>query len=193
MEYLEPRFPSERKTSFFFGSRTLVHPFVSQPACSLTSLLFIFYFLTFAGAFRKEVIPELYKHISSSGQILNFRESIAMHKDAGNTDRLTARFVNIAFSSTGLRALDAKYRFPDGEAGNDLFNQGQKNHRTELGDREANWRPEFNNQIYGVILIAAESVAGVEEHDRLIWSIAGTQAEKIYTKNGVARENHEVR
>lgn len=124
----------------------------------------MFFNIQNADAFRK-VLGTL--EISSSADVSAWRKLIDKTREATRhlpkQERLKnlapVKYINVAFSAQGLRALGIK----DPDIGDEFFTAGQGAHAVnflgdrpvKFGDPEVDWDPEYKRPIHGIFLVAA--------------------------------------
>ena len=139
---------------------------------------FTFFKINNAAAFKKG-LKSLAPKITTTTQLLQV-----------STQPITA--VNIAFSSTGIRALGV-----NDTLGDPLFTAGQFHDAPNLGDPgTVNWVPAFKGtSIHGVFLLASDTPTSITSEFAIIQKLFGTSFTVLNTLNGQVRpgaeEGHE--
>jgi hypothetical protein len=133
----------------------------------------LFYFFSIANAadFKPKLAADILPLITTTTQLLSV-----------STQPITA--LNIAFSHTGLLALNVTDSLGDA-----LFNNGQFNDLGLLGDPgSTNWVPEFvGTGIHGVLLFASDTDDNINTAVSSLESALGDSITKVYTLQAAAR------
>jgi len=125
----------------------------------------LFFQIDNVDGFRKQLV-QLAPLITTAEQVANDKDSIKKHKQAGNTDLLKISGLNIAFSQSGLTKLGLT-----DDLGDAAFKEGQLADAQNLGDKGTttggtftpDWIPAFKNPVHGVIIIAGDCQATIDE------------------------------
>jgi len=133
--------------------------------------LFFFFGIKDAATFKSKLASDIHSLVTNTNQLL----------PGSNDVPVTA--VNIAFSSTGLQALDVTDQLDDD------FVKGQFSEAADLGDAGTdNWVPEFRaTNIHGVFLLAANTSQDIDNELSNIQGILGDSISEIYRLSGAAR------
>ncbi|KAJ7603225.1 DyP-type peroxidase [Mycena polygramma] len=138
----------------------------------------LFYFFTIADAkdFKSKLSSDIHPLITSTSQVLNV-----------STEPTT--LVNIAFSQTGLTALNVT-----DSLGDDFFTGGQFQDLNNLGDPgSTNWVPQFTGtDIHGVLLFASDTVDNINATVSSLESSMGSSMTKVYSLQAAARPGDEA-
>jgi len=140
--------------------------------------LFFFFSITNVTLFKQKLKADIKNRITTTTQLLSV-----------STQPITA--LNIAFSQTGLVALGVA-----DDLGDFLFTDGQEAHAPELGDPGVtgtdNWVSAFlDKKIHGVLLLASDSDANLNNFISDITSILQGSVKEIYRLKGAARPGSE--
>lgn len=133
--------------------------------------LFFFFGIQNATEFKQHLAADIHPLITTTTQMLS------------NSTQPNA-LVNIAFSQTGLTALNVT-----DSLGDSLFSFGQHANLTNLGDPgDTNWVPAFaGTTIHGVFLIASDTIDNVNSELSNIQGILGDSITELHRVQGQAR------
>ncbi|KAK7444805.1 dye-decolorizing heme-containing peroxidase [Stygiomarasmius scandens] len=133
--------------------------------------LFFFFGIKDATTFKSKLASDIQSLVTNTKQIL-----------PGSAD-VPVTAVNIAFSSTGLQALNVTDQLDDD------FVKGQFAEAADLGDAGTdNWVSGFRGtNIHGVFLLAANDVQDIDDELANIQGILGDSISEIYRLSGAAR------
>ncbi|KAF7365594.1 DyP-type peroxidase [Mycena venus] len=143
------------------------------------SELFFFFGISNAKDFKKNLKSTILPLVTNTAQLLDV-----------SAQPQTA--LNIAFSQTGLRALNVTDDLKDSP-----FSGGQLQDIANLGDPgTTNWVPEFvGTNIHGVILLASDTPDNIKATLSSLKAKLGNSVKEIYSLQGAARpgnqEGHE--
>ncbi|KAF8518408.1 fungal peroxidase [Hysterangium stoloniferum] len=137
--------------------------------------LFFFFSINNATAFKTKLGTDIHALITTTTQLLSV-----------STQPTTA--VNIAFSQTGLTALNIT-----DDLGDPLFTAGQEADAPALGDPgTANWVPQYLGRgIDGVFLLASDTTTNIDSELAKIQSILGSAITEVRRLAGAARPGAE--
>ncbi|KAJ6554263.1 hypothetical protein B0H19DRAFT_1152998, partial [Mycena capillaripes] len=139
--------------------------------------LFYFFSIANAAAFKPLLADDILPLITTTTQLLSV-----------STQPITA--VNIAFSQTGLAALN----ITDALSTDTIFSNGQFKDLTNLGDPgSTNWVPEFaGTGIHGVILFASDTEDNIDNAVTSLEAALGDSITKVYTLSAAARPDDQA-
>ncbi|KAJ7484458.1 fungal peroxidase [Mycena latifolia] len=137
--------------------------------------LFFFFGIANPKTFKKKLKSNILPLITTTTQLLNV-----------SAQPVTA--LNIAFSQTGLIALNVK-----DSLGDTAFANGQAADNGTLGDPGTkNWVPQFvGTKIHGVILLASDTVDNINTQLHHVQAALGDSITEIYRLAGAARPGSE--
>ncbi|KAF8518411.1 fungal peroxidase [Hysterangium stoloniferum] len=136
--------------------------------------LFFFFSINDAATFKSKLGTDIHALITSTTQLL-----------PGSTQPITA--VNIAFSQTGLTALNIT-----DDLGDSFFRDGQELDVDALKDTITNWVPQYRGKrIHGVFLIFSDTVENIDSELANINSILGSSITEVHRLAGAARPDAE--
>ena len=131
--------------------------------------------------FRQRFAQHLLPLITTSEKALADRKAIDEHKKHHRHDLLPITGTNIAFSSAGLKKLGITDTLDGDPANPGPFTRGQMANAETLGDNgrkqptkddpnhyEPAWRPEFKQNVHGVVLITGDTWERVEARSDFI-------------------------
>ncbi|THU94011.1 Dyp-type peroxidase [Dendrothele bispora CBS 962.96] len=138
--------------------------------------LFFFFGINDPATFKSKLGSDIKPLVTNTNQLLP------------NSTNAPVTAVNIAFSQTGLQALNVTDSLQD-----DNFAIGQFKNATDLGDDgTGNWVPGFKGtKIHGVFLLAANDVQDIDSELANIQQILGDSINEIYRLSGAARPGNE--
>ncbi|THU88565.1 fungal peroxidase, partial [Dendrothele bispora CBS 962.96] len=138
--------------------------------------LFFFFGINDPITFKSKLGSDIKPLVTNTNQLLE------------NSTDTPVTAVNIAFSQTGLQALNITDSLQDGD-----FANGQFSSAGDLGDDgTGNWVPAFKGtSIHGVFLLAANDVQDVDSELANIQQILGDSISEIYRLSGAARPGDE--
>ncbi|KAH7099472.1 dye-decolorizing peroxidase precursor, partial [Auriculariales sp. MPI-PUGE-AT-0066] len=137
----------------------------------------LFYFFTIQNAtdFKTKLKDNVAPIVTSALQMLST-----------STQPIVA--VNIAFSQTGLTALDVT-----DDVGSQEFTAGQFQSATELGDDPATWKPELaGTSVHGVFLLASDTEDRINTQVAALEATLGTSIAKVHSLLGASRPEPNV-
>ncbi|THU94012.1 fungal peroxidase [Dendrothele bispora CBS 962.96] len=175
-----PSLPSSRTTKFApQGATTLnLNDIQGDILIGMTKIkeLFFFFSIKDAATFKSKLGSDIHSLVTNTNQLLPGSSNVPV----------TA--VNIAFSNTGLLALNVTDDLQDPD-----FVSGQFAEAINLGDAgTSNWVPEFaGTNIHGVFLLAASDVQDIDTQLANIQQILGDSITEIYRLSGAARPGNE--
>ncbi|KAJ6554408.1 fungal peroxidase [Mycena capillaripes] len=139
--------------------------------------LFYFFSITDAAAFKPLLADDILPLITTTTQLLSV-----------STQPITA--VNIAFSQTGLNALNVT----DALSTDTVFSNGQFADLANLGDPgSTNWVPEFTGTgIHGVILFASDTQDNIDNAVASLEAALGDSITKVYSLSAAARPDDQA-
>jgi len=146
---------------------------------------FVFFEIEHANDFRTHLI-NLVPCIASAADVNRARDDIDKHKKKSG-GLLPLAFLNIAFSSRGLKKLGINDNIQDAD-----FTNGQFADAANLGDNASEWLDEFRgSSIDGVIQVAGDSVPSVDLYLLKALMILGNTIRKVIEISGHVRPGKE--
>jgi Dyp-type peroxidase family len=124
-----------------------------------------FLFLTFNRAgLAREWIKHITNEVATSEQVIAFNNAFKTLKGSNGQETLTARWMNVAFTHSGLALLEA----PDVDAFPEEFKAGMKARASVLGDlaesSPENWiEPLGDKDVHALLILAADDPKDLEE------------------------------
>jgi Dyp-type peroxidase family len=155
---------------------------------------FVFFTIENAANF-KTALKQLAPLISSTADLQQVRKEIGEHKQAGHPGLKKVIGTNIAFTFLGLKKLGVTESLGDNE-----FEKGQLSFAKDLGDTgtadaqgnfDPDWIPAFKQEIDGVILIAGDCRAHVEEGKLNVEHVLGKTIKEVLVVSGNTRPDKE--
>ncbi|KAJ7101916.1 DyP-type peroxidase [Mycena epipterygia] len=137
--------------------------------------LFFFFSIANATDFKAKLASDILPLVTSTTQVLNVSAQ-------------PATMLNIAFSATGLTALNVSNAL-----GDTPFGGGQLKNIASLGDPgTTNWVPQFiGTSIHGVILLASNTVDNINSELASLQSALGDSITEVYSLQAAARPGAE--
>jgi len=180
-----PSFPTAQDLADLQGDVVLGFPKRSED--------FLFFTIQDAKTFKND-LKHLIPLISTTAQIQQLRNEINDHKSKGNPGLLKAIGINIAFTFKGLQKLGITESLGDTD-----FEAGQLADAANLGDTgttdangfNPNWLPAFKSEIDGVILVAGDCSASVQEGLSNVEHVLGKSIQKVLKVEGNVRPGKE--
>lgn len=143
--------------------------------------LFFFFRITKPADFRARLV-KLVPFIATAEHVIEGRKKIKQHKQHFG-GLFAAAYLNIAFSSRGLKKLDITENIHD-----DDFTKGQLDDAKNLGDDTDTWEEGFKgSSVDGVLILAGDSAVSIGFQLDKALKLLGDSAQKVLSVSGHTR------